>query len=235
MIDIHSFFTLSYGLYIVTSGDKNSANGFIANSAFQVTAEPSVIAISCNKDNLTHSFLSSSRKFALSVLSRDASAGIITDFGYKSGKDFDKLSGKKVIYGETGVPIVTEHCVSWIECKIIDTHDIGTHVMFFGEVVASGMLNDTTPCMTYDYYRNVIKGAAPKNAPTYVDKALLEKKPENETSGKEYKCNVCGYIYNEADGDPTQGIPPGTPFSQLPDDWVCPLCRTGKEDFRNSK
>jgi flavin reductase (DIM6/NTAB) family NADH-FMN oxidoreductase RutF/rubredoxin len=231
MIDIQSFFTLSYGLYIVTSGDRNSASGFIANSVFQVTSEPSVIAVSCNKDNFSHSFLSSSRKFALSVLSKDASPEIISDFGYRSGKDFDKFQGRKLIYGETGVPVVTDQCISWIECEIIDTHDLGTHVLFFGQVLSSGMLNDSAVCMTYEYYRNVIKGAAPKNAPTYVDKSLLVNEQDNGKQFSEYKCRICGYLYNEAEGDSTQGVPPGTLFSQLPENWLCPLCKTGKEDF----
>jgi len=48
---------------------------------------------------------------------------------------------------------------------------------------------------------------------------------------KEYRCTVCGYIYNPEKGDPDAGIEPGTPFEELPDDWVCPVCGVGKEDF----
>lgn len=46
-----------------------------------------------------------------------------------------------------------------------------------------------------------------------------------------YECNVCGYIYDPDLGDPEHGIPPGTPFEELPEDWVCPVCDVGKEDF----
>lgn len=46
-----------------------------------------------------------------------------------------------------------------------------------------------------------------------------------------YECTVCGYIYDEAKGDPDNGVAPGTPFSKLPEDWVCPLCEVGKEEF----
>ncbi len=45
-----------------------------------------------------------------------------------------------------------------------------------------------------------------------------------------YEC-PCGYIYDPADGDMEAGVEPGTPFSELPDDWVCPLCGLCKEDF----
>ncbi len=46
-----------------------------------------------------------------------------------------------------------------------------------------------------------------------------------------YVCDTCGYVYDPAVGDPDNGIDPGTPFEELPEDWVCPLCGVGKEDF----
>lgn len=48
---------------------------------------------------------------------------------------------------------------------------------------------------------------------------------------KKYVCTVCGYVYDPEQGDPDSGIAPGTPFSDIPDDWECPLCGVGKEDF----
>lgn len=50
--------------------------------------------------------------------------------------------------------------------------------------------------------------------------------------GKKYQCSVCGYIYDPAEGDLTHGIAPGTTFEDLPEDWVCPVCGSGKEKFR---
>jgi rubredoxin len=46
-----------------------------------------------------------------------------------------------------------------------------------------------------------------------------------------YVCGLCGYVYNPAEGDPDNGIDPGTSFADLPGDWVCPVCGAGKEDF----
>jgi len=46
-----------------------------------------------------------------------------------------------------------------------------------------------------------------------------------------YVCNVCGYVYDEADGDTGQDIQPGTPWADIPDDYRCPLCGAGKDDF----
>jgi rubredoxin-NAD+ reductase len=48
---------------------------------------------------------------------------------------------------------------------------------------------------------------------------------------EQYICNACGYIYNEADGDPDSGLPAGTRFADIPDDWACPLCGVTKADF----
>ncbi len=48
---------------------------------------------------------------------------------------------------------------------------------------------------------------------------------------RSYVCDVCGYIYDPAEGDPDNGVKPGTAFEDLPADWVCPLCGVPKEDF----
>jgi len=46
-----------------------------------------------------------------------------------------------------------------------------------------------------------------------------------------YVCGVCGYVYDPAEGDPANDVPPGTKFEDLPDDWVCPVCGAFKEEF----
>jgi rubredoxin len=64
-------------------------------------------------------------------------------------------------------------------------------------------------------------------------KKIEEKKPEgkgSESSGK-WKCTVCNYIYDPEKGDPDGGISPGTAFEDIPDDWVCPICKVGKDKF----
>jgi rubredoxin len=46
-----------------------------------------------------------------------------------------------------------------------------------------------------------------------------------------YKCNLCEYVYDPEEGDPDGGIAPGTPFEDLPENWFCPLCGVGKDEF----
>lgn len=48
---------------------------------------------------------------------------------------------------------------------------------------------------------------------------------------KKYECEVCGYVYDPAEGDPNAGVDPGTAFEDLPEGWVCPLCQEGVEVF----
>ncbi len=48
---------------------------------------------------------------------------------------------------------------------------------------------------------------------------------------KKYRCLICGHIYDPAEGDPANGIPPGTAFANLPADWYCPDCGATKDDF----
>lgn len=48
---------------------------------------------------------------------------------------------------------------------------------------------------------------------------------------QKYTCTVCGYVYDPEVGDPDHGVEPGTPFSDLPEDWVCPVCGAEQDDF----
>jgi len=222
MIDFEALYKISYGLYIVCSGDKTKGNGFISNTVFQVTAEPARFAACCNKENYTAQFIQKSGIFSVSVLHEDTSPDIFGRFGYKSGKDFNKMEGMQIRYGETGVPIVLNDAIAFLECRVVQTFDVGTHLLFIGELVQSGILNDTLEPITYLYYRQIKKGVAPKNAPTYVDKSKLEK-TTTVSASKKFKCTACGYIYDEAKE--------GKKFADLPDDWVCPICGSEKEDF----
>lgn len=54
---------------------------------------------------------------------------------------------------------------------------------------------------------------------------------QNDKKMKKYRCTVCDWIYDPAIGDPENGIPAGTPFEDLPDDWTCPLCGVYKDEF----
>jgi len=54
---------------------------------------------------------------------------------------------------------------------------------------------------------------------------------EEDKAVEKWKCDVCGYIYDPKEGDPDNGVEPGTPFDKLPDGWICPVCGAGKDVF----
>lgn len=217
---------LSYGLYVVTSRKGEKLNGQIANSVFQITSEPPTIAISINKTNLTWEYIKASGAFAVSVLGQDTPLSFIGQFGFKSGREVNKLSGINYKSGQTRSPLILDNTVSYLEAKVTGEMDVGTHTIFIGEVVDGEVLNDK-PCMTYEYYHQVKRGTTPKTAPSYVE----EKKEEESKKMTKYRCSVCGWIYDPAVGDPDGGIAAGTPFEQIPDDWKCPVCGAAKSEF----
>ena len=202
---------LSYGVYVVTSKDKDKNVGCVANSIMQVTSSPSVIAVSINHDNYTNKVIKETNKFGISILKETTDAKIIGTFGFKSSKDTDKFNGinfKEILE----IPVLEETC-GYIVCEVIDTMETSTHTIFLGEVIEADDYN-TENAMTYKYYHENLKGSSTKNAPTYEEKSIIHSDKGSKT--KKWKCSLCGYIY---EGD------------ELPDDFVCPICGVGKEKF----
>lgn len=166
---------ISYGLYIVASVNKDGKlNGQIANTVFQITSEPVRIAISLNKENLTHQYVEESGIFSVSVLSKNTPLRFIGKLGFKSGRDIDKFEGVNFKKGTLGAPIVLDNTIAYLEAKVIKSVDVGTHTIFIGEVEDADILNDEEP-MTYDFYHKVKRGTAPKTAPTYIGDASKTK------------------------------------------------------------
>lgn len=174
-MNIEPFYKLAYGLYIVSSGYEDKLTGYISNTVFQVTAEPPRLAISCSKNNYSTSIIQKSSLFSVSVLHQDVKPAIIGGFGYKSGAQIDKFKEISYIRGVTGVPIVMEDAIAWFECEVEQEYDVGTHLLFIGKVVNNHLVDPDKEPMTYAYYREVKRGVAPANAPTYIDKSKLSR------------------------------------------------------------
>ena len=164
--------------------------------------------------------------FTVSALSQNTPLSFIGHFGFKSGRDIDKLEGINYKTGETRTPVVTDNTLAYLEARVIQEVDVGTHTLFIGELVEAEVLKEGEP-MTYAYYHQVKRGTTPKTAPSYIDE-----KKEAIPKMMKYKCTVCGYIYDPELGDPDGGVAPGTPFEEIPDDWVCPICGVGKSEFK---
>ncbi len=230
MLDATVLYQVTYGMYVIGAAGAGKLNGQIANTVFQVTSQPATIAVSVNKLNLTHELIVSSGAFSISVLSQETPMTFIGQFGFKSGKEEDKLAGATYRIGSTGAPIILDHALAFAEARVISQADCGTHTLFIGELVAAEHLAKGEP-MTYAYYHQVKRGVSPKTAPTFITQS--EKK--GEIVMEKYRCTVCGYVYDPAEGDPDSGIKPGTPFAELPEDWVCPVCGVDKSQFEKEE
>ncbi len=242
-MDINALNKLTYGVYVIASGNEKEKNAFIATVAVQVTSQPVQIAIACNKNNYTAEFIEKCGNFSVSVVKREYAPALLGNFGFQSGRDIDKFAKYDCIYGQnTGVPIVTEDCLAWFECKLTQKMDVGSHILYIGEVLDAKTLTLNESPLTYAYYHEVKRGVAPANAPHGAAKPMettenQNNKPnqinnnQNSTAMKKYVCSVCGYVYDPEKGDPDSGIAPGTAFEDIPDDWTCPLCGVGKSDF----
>ncbi|MEW6536937.1 MAG: flavin reductase family protein [Candidatus Auribacterota bacterium] len=167
-LDTRALRMLTYGLYVVTSHLGEKLNGLICDAAAQVARSPVRIAISISKNELTHECITQSGEFALSVLEESTPMTFIGLFGFKSGRDIDKLSRVAFKRGTTtGCPIVTEHSLAALEAKVFQQVDVGSHTLFIGDVVSSEILKEGKP-LTYTYYREHLKGKTPEKAPTYI-------------------------------------------------------------------
>ncbi len=159
---------ISYGLYVITSTDGKALNGQIANTVMQVASRPPTVAVAINNENLTCEYIRKSRVFVASVLGTDTPMEVIGRFGFRSGRDIDKFERVRYKTDTTGAPIMLDHTLAYIEVAVAQEVDVGTHVIFIGEVVDADILKDGEP-MTYAYYHQVIGGKTPDKATVYIE------------------------------------------------------------------
>lgn len=197
MIDATALFSISYGLYVLTSHDGSRDCGCIVNSVMQLTEKPLRVAVSVNKANHTAEAVKNSGKFNISILTEEAKMDVFKHFGYQSGRDVDKFEGSDAPVSENGLRYITEAANALISGKVEQVIDCGTHLLFIAEVTQAEKLS-SEPSVTYSYYFENIK---PKPQP----------KPK-----KGYVCRICGYFH---EGD------------ELPEDFICPICKHGASDF----
>ncbi len=221
-----ALYSLTYGLFVVSSMKGDRINGQIANTVIQVCSEPQVIQAVINRGNLTHEYISASKVFTTSILARETPLSFIGGFGFKSGREVDKFTGINFKTGRSGAPVVLDNSLAYIEAKVISQLDVHTHTIFVGLITDADVLREGEP-ITYAYYQQVKRGTTPKTAPSFI----ADNKEDKKNMDK-YQCSVCGYIYDPEKGDPDGGIKPGTRFEDIPDDWTCPVCGAEKSQFK---
>ena len=202
-MDKKAMYKLSYGLFVLTAKDEEKDNGCIINTAIQASSMPNQLSICVNKANLTHDMIVKTGKFTVSVISQDAGFDLFKHFGFQSGKDVDKFKNfEKCKRGENSIYYITEGTNAYISVNVSKTEDLGSHTMFIGEITDMEVLSET-PSVTYDYYLKNIK-PQPENVGTTIDGKTI------------WRCTICGYEYVG---------------EELPEDFVCPLCKHPASDF----
>lgn len=176
-MDTNALFKIGYGLYVLTANDNGKDNGCIINTVMQVTSDPCQVAIAVNKKNFTTNMIHNTRKFNISVLSENTKFDTFKHFGFQSGAEVDKFQNYTDIERTpNGLLYITRDTNAFMSAYVQQEIDLGTHILFIGQLVASEILSDT-PTVTYDYYQKNIK-------------------PKPETSKKSgWRCKICNYVY----------------------------------------
>ncbi len=184
-----AMFQLSYGLFVLSAKEGELQNGCIINTAMQVTDSPLRMSVTVNKGNKTCEMIEKTKEFNLSVLTQKTQFEVFTHFGFQSGRTADKFDGwANKEKAENGIYYLTGCTNAYISGKVIQTIDLGTHLMFIADVTAAEILS-AEPSVTYTYYQQNIK----------------PKPVEQKRSG--FTCTICGYVY-EGDELPADYICP---------------------------
>jgi len=207
-MDQTAIFKISYGVFYVGTTFGTTSNLCVVNTVVQVANEPLRISVAMLKNGYTQELIQKSGQFSVDVIGDNASLEDIAHFGQSSGRDHDKLSAMPVEWDSLGNPTFRRGCIAEYTCKVIESIDVGTHMLFIADVVDAKNLQEDAP-LTYANYRIYKQGGGKPAADTPAEKPA-----------EIWQCSICHYIY---DGD--------IPFEDLPDDYVCPVCGQPKSVF----
>ena len=183
-----ALFKIGYGLYVLTTNDGEKDNGCIVNAVMQITNTPNKVAVAINKQNYTHDAVIKTNKLNVNCIAEGAPFSLFQNFGFRSGRDADKLEGVAFHRSNNGLAVLEENMNAYMSLWVESTVDLDTHTLFICFVTQMDELSDKDT-MTYTYYQNNVK---PKPQP--------QKK-------KGYVCKICGYVH-EGDELPEDFICP---------------------------
>ena len=196
-----ALYSLSYGVFLLAVKSGEKVNACITNTCMQAANDPVRLALTVISKNYTCDILKEGGEFTLSILDQTVPFETIAHFGYQSGRNVDKMKGWELPTAENGIPYLASSACAVLCGKVVSQVDLGTHTLFVAEVTDAKLLG-TQPPLTYAYYQENVKPKAQAQSP---GKAI-----------KGWRCKICGYVYEG---------------STLPNDFTCPRCGHGAEDF----
>lgn len=208
-----AMYKLSYGLFVCTAVDGDKINGCITNTVIQVASEPNLISVAINKANLTHDMVMKTGKCNISVISNEADFELFRHFGFQSGRDINKFAAgtdggaafSDYSIADNGIPYITKGTNAFFSLEVVKNVDLGSHTLFICNPTFMTVLSDASSC-TYEYYQSNIKPKPEKVGETPKGKSI-------------WRCTICGYEWIGEEGE------------DLPDDFICPICKHPKDDF----
>ena len=170
---------ISYGLYAISTNFYGQDNVCIVNTVQMVTETPTRISVAINKSTFTHSVITDTGEFNVSVLTTDCPFEVFKRFGMQSGRDQNKLLDCNYVSRcANGILALNDYTNTVICAKVVSSVDLGTHTLFIADVVTSLAVSDKESA-TYAYYHTNIKNS------------------QNQSKG--YVCTICGYVHEGAD------------------------------------
>lgn len=197
-----SVYKISYGLYVLTASEGDKENGCIINTLSQQTSSPMQISVTVNRANLTHDMIKNTGKFNVSVIDQSADFSLFKHFGFQSGKTAQKF-GTPDSYKFS--PCYSDNGLLYIKS--------GTNAFMSGKVVNEIDLGTHTMFIAEMTDAEVLSDK-PSMTYEYYQANVKPKPAAPKKTG--WVCKVCGYIY---EGE------------ELPEDFVCPICKHGASDF----
>ena len=219
-MDKTAMYKFQSGLYVVSTEHEGEVGACIINTGMQLTSTPLQVQVVVNKDNHTEQVLEKSGHFALTLVSVAADMLYIGRFGFKTSAEVDKFDGIACERTDLGDPYTPECSCAVISARVVGSVDCGTHMLYVGEVTDAKVLSDEPP-LTYSYYHTQLKGKTPPKASSFVPEEETSKEGAPMAEEKEtytFRCTICGYE-----------VTVDTP--ELPEDFVCPVCGVGPDQF----
>jgi flavin reductase (DIM6/NTAB) family NADH-FMN oxidoreductase RutF len=136
------------GVTIVAAVEGDERHGMTVNSFTSVSLEPPLVMVSLERGTRTHALVSRSGAFAVSVLPQALEA-ISNRFAGRETEESDRFAGVETFTQETGSPIL-EDAIAYFDCLVNSAHSAGTHTLFIGEVVVTGLTEDQAPLLYYN-------------------------------------------------------------------------------------
>ena len=134
---------ISYGLYVIGSRGPEGDHAMTANWLTQVSFEPEIVAIAIEKESLTRRLIEDGKVFAVSILK----SGQKEVAGRFAKADKSGMRREELVAKTTGAPVLRE-AMAYLDCRVVGHHEIGDHIVFFGEVADSGLLDEKAEPLT---------------------------------------------------------------------------------------